>query len=172
LATVAVEVAGIELAGGAGGAPAAARLADDGGAAGCNVPDSATCGVDCVEGSAGAAERASSDLSSDPSLCFHQAQRGLDWHPANPATTAAIDNARMAERLMVMQPRLMSAQPMHTSEHRPDALFPANLHPAWLRATTDCAARGRPAAYLTNLRQAQSTTFTQRRDSGPSAPAR
>jgi hypothetical protein len=56
------------------------------------VPESATCGVDCAEGSAGAAERATTEESSDASCDFHQAQRGLDWQPANPAATSTTHN--------------------------------------------------------------------------------
>jgi len=94
------EEPGMELAGVIGWVPAAARLAEEGGAAGCKSPASTTCGVDWLEGSAGAADRASSDVSSVASFGFHQAHRGLDWQPANPATKAAIHNARMALSLM------------------------------------------------------------------------
>jgi hypothetical protein len=105
LAIVAGEVVGTDIVGVDGRAPAAARFADEGGAAGCNVPASAICGVDCADGNAGAADRATSDVSSDASWGFHQAHREPDWQPVNPAAMRAIDNARMTESLMFLQSR-------------------------------------------------------------------
>ena len=58
--------------------PAAARLAEEGGADGCNSVGEMACGVDCAEGSAGAAERAVSDVSSGALSRFHHAKRGPD----------------------------------------------------------------------------------------------
>jgi hypothetical protein len=107
---VAGEVVGTDVAGAVIGAPAAARFADEGGAAGCNVPASAICGCDCADGNAGAADRATTDVSSDVSWDFHQAHRGPDWQPANPAARRAIDNARRAEILMFVQSRLNVAR--------------------------------------------------------------
>jgi hypothetical protein len=74
--------------------PAAARFADDGGAAGCNSAGETACGVDCAEGKTGAAERAVSDVSSGAFSRFHHARRGPDWQPIIAAETAAIVNAR------------------------------------------------------------------------------
>ncbi|MEX2306722.1 MAG: hypothetical protein WD738_03980 [Pirellulales bacterium] len=113
---MAADVAGIDVAAVVGWAPAAAKLADEGGAAGCKPPDSATWGVDCVEGSSGAADRASTDASSAASFCFHHAHRGLDWQPANPATRTAIHNARVAVIFMLCNSGLSSADQIHTSQ--------------------------------------------------------
>jgi hypothetical protein len=98
--------AGTELAGTVDGAPAAAMLVEDGGAAGCRPAGSTAAGVDWLDGSAGAADRASSDVSSAASFGFHQAHLALDWHPTNPATIAETHNARMAVSLMFVQSRL------------------------------------------------------------------
>ena len=111
-ARVPAEELGMEIAGPVGWVPAAARFAEEGGAAGCKPPDSTTCGVDWLDGSAGAADRASSDVSCDASFGFHQAHRGLDWQPANPATKAAIHNARMALSLMFVESRLNVGKPI------------------------------------------------------------
>jgi hypothetical protein len=81
-------------------------LAEEGDAAGCNVPASATCGVDWSDGNAGAAERATTEESSDASFGFHHAQRGLDWQPANPVATRATINARVIECFMFVPFRL------------------------------------------------------------------
>jgi hypothetical protein len=104
LARVADDVAGMELEVAVGGAPAAAKFAEEGGAAGCNVPDSTTFGSVWVDGSAGAADRASTDASSDPSGCFHHAHRGPDWQPARPTTVTRISAVRRALDFMIALP--------------------------------------------------------------------
>jgi hypothetical protein len=75
-ATVVGAELGMALGLDCGGVPAAARFAEDGGAAGCRVPASGNCGVDWAEGRSGAADFDSSEASA--SLVFHQAQRGPD----------------------------------------------------------------------------------------------
>jgi hypothetical protein len=77
LAIVPDDVGGIALPG-SDAVPAAARLADDGGDAGCNSAGEMACGVDCADGKAGAAERAVSDVSSDALSRFHHVRRGPD----------------------------------------------------------------------------------------------
>lgn len=84
----------------AAGEPAAAKLLDDGGVAGVKPAIATACGVDCAEGSAGAAERATTDESSGAFSCFHQANRGADWQPGTAATTAINVNDRSAVRFM------------------------------------------------------------------------
>jgi hypothetical protein len=92
--------------------PAAARFAEDGGAAGCNPVAAIACGVDCADGSAGgAAERATSDESSGAFSDFHQAQRGPDWHPERPTNTAAIVNA-WANEVFIAATRLFAPATM------------------------------------------------------------
>ena len=57
MATVVDELSGIEMFGGVVGDPeAAARLADDGGAAGVRPATAIACGVVCADGSAGSVE--------------------------------------------------------------------------------------------------------------------
>jgi hypothetical protein len=91
---VAEDVGGIALAGW-DGVPTAARLADEGGDAGCSSVGEIACGVDWSDGNSGAAERAVSDVSSGALSRFHHAKRGPDWQPTIPVSTAAIANARM-----------------------------------------------------------------------------
>jgi hypothetical protein len=79
-----------------------ARLADDGDVAGSKPGTAAICGVFFVDGSAGAAERATADESSGGVSCFHQAQRGPDWQPTAAARHAAIVNARKAFGFMFL----------------------------------------------------------------------
>jgi hypothetical protein len=73
-------------------APAAARLAEDGGAAGWIPAGVMAWGVAWAEGSAGAAERATADESGAAVSFFHHAQRGPDWHPILATSTAEIVN--------------------------------------------------------------------------------
>ena len=80
-------------------APAAAKFADDGGAAGVKPATATACGVDCAEGSAGAAERATTDESGAWS-CFHHAQRGPDWQPLVAANAVTITDITTAFALM------------------------------------------------------------------------
>ena len=84
--------------------PAAARLAADGDVAGSNPGTDAICGVAFDEGSVGAAERATADVSSGAVSCFHQAQRGPDWQPNAAAIQAEIVNARKLARCHVSNP--------------------------------------------------------------------
>ena len=83
------DVTGIEIFGGAAAEPAAAKFADDGGAAGARPATATACGVACDEGSTGSAERAVRDASGALS-CFHHAQRGPVWQPARIATDITI----------------------------------------------------------------------------------
>jgi hypothetical protein len=85
-----------------------ARLADDGDVAGSKPGTVAICGVFFVEGSAGAAERATADESSGGVSCFHQAQRGPDWQPNAAARHAAIVNARTAFGFMFLSQLLLA----------------------------------------------------------------
>jgi hypothetical protein len=84
--------------------PAAAKLLEDGGVAGVRPATATACGVDCAEGSAGVAERATADESSGALSCFHQAKRGADWQPVM-ATRAIHVNDRSAVRFMVVETR-------------------------------------------------------------------
>jgi hypothetical protein len=71
-----------------------AMLVDDGDTAGCRPATATGCGVVCAEGNCGSAVRAIADVSVGASSCFHQAQRGPDWHPDITAKAAANVNAR------------------------------------------------------------------------------
>jgi hypothetical protein len=96
------------------GCAAFARFIDEGGAAAIV----AAWGADCVEGNTGAvfgaadavadtrgaADRATSDESSDALSCFHQAQRGPDWQPATPTTIANIIAVRIAKSFIFVLP--------------------------------------------------------------------
>jgi hypothetical protein len=96
------------------GFAAFAKFIDDGGAA----ATTAACGVDCVEGNTGAvfaavdavaeaggaADRATSDESSDALSCFHQAQRGTDWQPVVPTATANNIAVRIAKSFIFVLP--------------------------------------------------------------------
>ena len=87
LATVPADVTGIDMPAGdaaapatgvtALGVPAAARFAEDGGAAGVRPAIATACGVDCADGNFGSAERATAEASGALS-CFQNAQRGPD----------------------------------------------------------------------------------------------
>jgi hypothetical protein len=68
---------------------ATARFVDEGETAGVNPLGATACGVAVVEGRAGAAVRAVSDVSSDACFGVHQAQLGPDWQPVIPATMMA-----------------------------------------------------------------------------------
>ncbi len=82
-------VSGIEIGGGVGGpaaaavaavavvagVPAAARLVEEGDAAGVNPATATACGLDCAEGSSGFAERATTDESSGALSRLNQANR-------------------------------------------------------------------------------------------------
>lgn len=106
-AIVADEEEGMATAGEPVAAPAAARLAEEGGVA-ISMPVPATAfGSACDEGSAGAADRATKDDSCGAASCFHHAQRGPDWQPTVPATTANAINVWTIDRLMTL---LTSAQ--------------------------------------------------------------
>jgi hypothetical protein len=89
--------------------PDDARFADEGEVAGSKPGTAAICGVFFVEGSAGAAERATADESSGGVSCFHQAQRGPDWQPNAAARHAVIVNARTAFGFMFL-PQLILTQ--------------------------------------------------------------
>src|SRR5262249_7769497 len=82
---------------------AAARLAEDGGAAGVSPAMATGCGVDCADGNTGSAERATADASGAPS-CFQNAQRGPDWQPHRAANITIVINVRTAFRVMSMEP--------------------------------------------------------------------
>jgi hypothetical protein len=69
--------------------PVLAKFADDGDAAGCRPVDATACGVALADGSFGASEFVATAVSADDSHGFHQAQRGPDWQPTNPATRPA-----------------------------------------------------------------------------------
>jgi hypothetical protein len=99
LATVADEVTGIEIFGWDGPAPAAAKLADEGGAAGVKPATATACGVVCADGKVGSAERATIDESGALS-CFHHAQRGPDWQPESTANAAIMVVVRVTVKLM------------------------------------------------------------------------
>jgi hypothetical protein len=92
-AIVLADVAGIGTDVGA----AATELADGGVAAA--VSD---CGVACVDGSAGAAARATSELSSGGASFFHHAQRGPDWHPTIAATVSTVHTAWIDRDFMAL----------------------------------------------------------------------
>jgi hypothetical protein len=101
------EVCGIEIE--AGGVPRAAaiELAEGGAApmivlavAGDVLAAARDCGTDCVEGSAGAADRATSEAFSGVVSCFHQAQRGPDWQPTSATIARTIQRARFARELI------------------------------------------------------------------------
>jgi hypothetical protein len=102
LAIVAGDDEGSAIPGDCGFVPDDARLADDGDVAGSKPGTAAICGVFFVDGSAGAAERATADESSGGVSCFHQAQRGPDWQPDAAARKAAIVNAPTAYGFMFL----------------------------------------------------------------------
>jgi hypothetical protein len=112
LANVADDVTGIDMLGGSAGVPAtaaapagdlaAARFADDGGAAGVKPATATGCGADCAEGSVGSAERATADASGAES-CFQNAKREADWQPARAANVANVIKLRVAFRFMGME---------------------------------------------------------------------
>lgn len=70
------------------GVLAAARFVDEGGAAGVRPATAAACGVDCDEGSAGFAERATADESSGAFSRLNHANPGPDLQPTTIARTA------------------------------------------------------------------------------------
>ena len=83
MANVADDVTGMDILGGRAGVPAtaeaaagefaAAKFADDGGAAGVRPAMATGCGADCADGTVGSAERATADASGAES-CFQNAQ--------------------------------------------------------------------------------------------------
>jgi hypothetical protein len=85
------------------GAFAAARFADDGGAAGVRPATATACGADCADGSVGSAERATADASGAES-CFQNAQLcGPDWQPDNAANAKIVNNLLTALRVMGLE---------------------------------------------------------------------
>jgi len=108
LAIVVDDVVGIAPIGVDNAAPAAARFADDGEAAGCKPSAVGTCGVVCADGNVGSADRATTEVSAGISSVFHQAHRGPDWQPVIPMNAVAIANARIVVDLMFTQSRLES----------------------------------------------------------------
>jgi hypothetical protein len=113
LANVAFDVTGMDMLGGRAGVPAtadlaageptAAKFADDGGAAGVRPAMATGCGVDCVDGNVGSADRATADESGAAS-CFQNAQEcGADWQPASEANVANVIKFWMAFRFMGME---------------------------------------------------------------------
>ena len=98
---VVADVAGIPVAGAEGAAEELARLADEGGWA-----MATACGVLCVEGNCGAAERATSEVSSGVASFFHHAKLGPDLQPAETANIPAIIISGMAVRIIGLLPRL------------------------------------------------------------------
>jgi hypothetical protein len=114
LASVADDVTGIATDGGIDGgeidgvvAPAtagvaAAKLADDGVAAGVKPAIATACGVDCAEGSAGGvAERATTDESTADLSFFHQAKRGAVWQPTIAPSASNNVDKRMVVRIIL-----------------------------------------------------------------------
>jgi hypothetical protein len=73
-------VAGAELL-----VPVAARFTEEGEAVGCMPVAATACGVALAEGNVGAADAAAREVSSEDFQGVHQAQRGPDWQPTNPA---------------------------------------------------------------------------------------
>jgi hypothetical protein len=63
----------------------------------------ADCGIDCVEGSGGAALATSDALSGDES-CFQNAQRGPDWQPAKATIASTTKTPLYARKLIVWLP--------------------------------------------------------------------
>jgi hypothetical protein len=110
LAIVVDDIDGIALPADDALLPAAARLADDGGAAGCSSASETACGVDWADGNVGAAERAVSDVSSGALSRFHQAKRGPDWQPTVPAKATATVRARTNVSLIEHPPRRLDCR--------------------------------------------------------------
>lgn len=92
------------------GAPAAARLADDGGAAGVSPAIATGCGVDCADGNFGSAERATAEASGAES-CFHHAHPGPDWQPVSAAKAVIVIQLVLALRVMAVEPGRLSRPP-------------------------------------------------------------
>jgi hypothetical protein len=102
-----------------GGVAPTIVLAEDGGV----VAAANDCGTDCDEGSAGAADRATSDAFSGDVLCFHQAQRGPDWQPTSWLPTSAkiattTNPARFVRELISWLPSRMANFSMGESSWR------------------------------------------------------
>jgi hypothetical protein len=94
------DVCGIAIE--AGPIPAAAIELAEGGVApmivlaagGAMLAAARDCGTDCVEGSAGGPDFATSEAFSGEVSCFQNAQRGPDWQPTSwPPTSATITAA-------------------------------------------------------------------------------
>ena len=108
----AVDVAGVDMLGGSGGKPAtveaaagepaAARFADDGGAAGVSPAIATGCGVDCAEGNLGSADRATADASGAAS-CFQNAQVGPDLQPVSATNIATVIKLQRAFGVMDLE---------------------------------------------------------------------
>jgi hypothetical protein len=65
--------------------PVAARLRDEGEAAGCKPVAATACGEALAEGKVGPSDFDASAVWSDDFQGVHQAQRGPDWQPTSPA---------------------------------------------------------------------------------------
>lgn len=84
------------------GVPAAARFVDDGDAAGVRPATAAGCGVDCVDGNAGFAERATAEESSGAFSRLNHANPGPDLQPTTTAKAVKNSNELSVVRFISM----------------------------------------------------------------------